>query len=405
MPTQAYIDRTIDQAMAYFPNDHNIRIMHYARAATIDSFGNPLLSPRIITPLLKGHAGYGKTSKVREYAKKMDIGLIERKLGGITDIAEVFGMVDTDPEGQVTVLCKPAWWPDPEHNPNHCPEGIILWDDATRCLPHILQSIMQLWIDGEVNGLELPPGWTLVCTGNPEDGYNVTTMDSAQESRLLTIGYSRPNEVFFEQLELQGVDDDLKNVWMGTEETHVNPPELKLTKPADNDRLKMIFARVYDYLKHDDIALQAVAKSMFDPRFLVALNAMRKAEKPLRPEQILNEWSENQDKAQIYILNRRTDLVNISVTKLLTYLSTRDVDQVTNLNPDAYRHLAAFCTMLPSSEGQHFLTKLTERKDSRGIGHATDLKKACIAVNSPFVKVIAETMTKIEQKLKARRGA
>jgi len=137
IPTNlSYYASGVQDAMTHFAEDTVMRVTHYCRLATLESVTKPHYSPRAITPFITGHAGYGKTSKLREYARKMGIGYRERKLGGIVDIAEVLGMYRTDMATGQTVMAKPEWWPDESKEP----EGIVVFDDATRALPHILQA-------------------------------------------------------------------------------------------------------------------------------------------------------------------------------------------------------------------------------------------------------------------------
>lgn len=399
---QARLDDVNKKAFKLFPTDPYMRICYYTREATMDSRCQQHYSPRIITSFVVGHGGYGKTTKMRQMARDLGIGYREVKLGGITDIAEVIGMVDTVdvmmPDGSTkkkTVLCPPNWWPDPESNPDDA-EGIIVFDDATRCLPHIMNAVMQLWIDGEYNGLVLPDGWNIICTGNPEGEYNVTSMDSAQWSRMLVIGYTRPNELFYEQLERQDIHDDLKNVWMSTEEDTVSPPQLTLELPTNNDRLKMIFGRVYPYLLGDDQALTIAAKSMFGPKFLTILASMREKDRPISPDDILNNWEEVAPTLKRYIESRRTDLVNISTVRLLTYMTSKNPDEFTE---DQYANVARLGEALPSSEQTLLVTRLTGDNGGKGQEFGKLLKLACMKTDSTFAKTVRETIVSIERRL------
>ena len=124
--------QTVERANKYFPSNPYMRAALYCHAATIEGRDNPLLSPKIITSMIVGKAGYGKTSVLRQMARETGIGFREIQLGGITDIAEVLGLVekmDIDGSGKAkTVLSLPEWWPDPCTNAEDA-EGIILFDD------------------------------------------------------------------------------------------------------------------------------------------------------------------------------------------------------------------------------------------------------------------------------------
>jgi hypothetical protein len=383
----------VNEALKVFPDDTVMRIVHYCREATLDGVLNPHWSPRAITPFIVGPAGYGKTSKLREYARKMNIGYRERKLGGIVDIAEVLGMYRTDLATGNTILARPDWWPDETKEP----EGVIVFDDATRALPHILQGIMQLAIDRDYNDLILPEGWSFVFTGNPEEGYNVTATDDAQKSRFLMLNYSRPNEVFYEQLELQAVDSDLKNMWM-KDPSMCECPKVEITKPTDNDRTKMIFARIYGFLKYDEAALQHAANTMFGTGWLAKLLAMKKEHQPLEPLDILDNLPEHRHRIREYTENMRNDAIALTVMRLTTFMCTREPGEFTN---EQYKNLCDFGMLLSDSDFALIITRLMMHKT-----HASEFSNRLTAVtrtkedNGAFTQRFLELRKQIDRKLK-----
>ena len=80
---------------------------------------------------------------------------------------------------QRTRYAPPAWAPTEE-----CP-GILLFDDGNRASQRIMKGLMQLVQDYRTISWELPRGWTIVFTGNPDNRMNqVTSMDTAQLSRM-----------------------------------------------------------------------------------------------------------------------------------------------------------------------------------------------------------------------------
>lgn len=383
-------------AMELFPTDVYNRIIHYAREATMDARSNAHYSPRIITPFFVGHAGYGKTSRMRQYAREMGIGYRERKLAGITDISEVFGMVRTDPQTGETKHAAPSWWPDPTKEP----EGMIVFDDATRCHNFIWNAVMQLMIDGCYNDLVLPEGWFIVCTGNPPEDYSgVIELDAAQSSRTLMIAYNRPNEVFYEQLERQDIHSDLKNLWMKSGEADAKVCTIAL-KPENNDRLKVLFGRIYPYLQGDDIALNLVANTMFGSGFVSAINAMRSQNKPMEPEDILNRWEELKDTFIDHVNNRRTDVVSITTTRLITYLSTHDPESFTL---PQLKNVSEFGCAIPEANGKEFIDKVCSTSLSSGTRYSQRILEASKTAkdNGPFAARMADLTRRITQKMAA----
>lgn len=74
---------------------------------------------------------------------------------------------------------KPAWVP------TQAKPGIILFDDGNRASQRIMKGLMQLVQDYKTISWDIPAGWTIVFTGNPDNRYNqVTSMDTAQLTRM-----------------------------------------------------------------------------------------------------------------------------------------------------------------------------------------------------------------------------
>lgn len=383
--TPKHIQYVTSKAHEMFPADPYLRVLHYSREATMAGRVMPHYSPKMVTPFIIGHGGYGKTSKMREYARKMGIGYRERQLAGITDVAEILGLSRVNPETGLTETAPPAWWP----NENTEPEGMIVWDDWTRGLPHIIDAIMQLMINGEYNGLRLPDGWTMVCTGNPDEGYAVRALDPAQLSRMLVMAYNRPNEVFFEQLELQDVDPDLKNLWM-KDQSQVDAPTLTLEKPPSNDRTKMIFARVYPYLKEDETALQIVGRTMFGDGFITAIAAMKSEYKPIEPEQVIE--GEAVKEIEKYLEAKRSDMVALSTLRMIHHLNTRSPEDFTE---EHYKNMAAWGMVLPQSDAALFVQKvMSTTNGGRGMGYSQKMINATrvSGKNGPFAQRIVQIL-------------
>ena len=74
----------------------------------------------------------------------------------------------------VTKTCPPEWVPTEEK------PGIIIFDDGNRASIRIQKGLMQLVQDYKTIGWEIPAGWTILFTGNPDNqNYLVTTVDDA----------------------------------------------------------------------------------------------------------------------------------------------------------------------------------------------------------------------------------
>ena len=85
---------------------------------------------------------------------------------------------ETDGE-QRTIYAPPSWVPKEER------PGVLLFDDGNRASQRIIKGLMQLVQDYRTISWEIPQGWTIVFTGNPDNRFNqVTSMDTAQLSRM-----------------------------------------------------------------------------------------------------------------------------------------------------------------------------------------------------------------------------
>ena len=74
----------------------------------------------------------------------------------------------------VTKTCPPEWVPTEER------PGIIIFDDGNRASIRIQKGLMQLVQDYKTIGWQIPAGWTILFTGNPDNqNYLVTTVDDA----------------------------------------------------------------------------------------------------------------------------------------------------------------------------------------------------------------------------------
>lgn len=153
-----------------------------------------------------GEAGIGKTSGVISLANDMGLAHAKLNLAQMDELAELIGFPIREfmtkeglwvNEVQVrdnpskyhitdvtrTTWCPPKWVPQDTHK-----GGILILDDWTRADPRFIQAVMELIDRGEYVSWKLPKGWTIVLTGNPQDGdYSVNSIDDAQRTRFMSI--------------------------------------------------------------------------------------------------------------------------------------------------------------------------------------------------------------------------
>lgn len=169
---------------------------------------NKTLQEKELKPVavnLCGHAGLGKSAIVEQIAKELDANYIFLSLAELTDPAELCGwpikehyvckdeectwitgeLIDAYIKAGYHMTSEtrmgyaiPTWLKGLDPNKS----TICVLDDYTRANPAILQACMQITYEQKYISWELPKNTTIILTTNPEEGYNVNSIDEAQMS-------------------------------------------------------------------------------------------------------------------------------------------------------------------------------------------------------------------------------
>jgi hypothetical protein len=340
------------EGLTKFPGNIALRLIHAAHWATVHAAGKTYFRPQHVVVNLVGPAGVGKTSTVEDYCRQEGIGYV-RLDTAVTDIAEVFGMVFVNQTTGETTWAKPHWWPED----NSESRGIICLDDFTRAAPHIQSSLQQFILERSFNGAIIPDTWSLVLTSNPstmDDAvYNVSELDPAQLSRMISVPWSPSEDVFYEQLSKQDVDGDLMNFWMKNPEM-VRMPKPKLEEAPDNPRMKMIFNRIYPYIKEDKALLDFVGTSMFGTKFMATFKSFMTSEQPLDPLTII-DGKPFKAKIDKWEKDGRNDLISITIQRLVLYLK-----KIETVDKKQFEAVSEFMKGVPIEAGLDGMRKLTD---------------------------------------------
>lgn len=322
-----------------------IRVLLYAREATLMNLTNPNARPKSVVINVQGHPGIGKTAVLEHLARNEDLSYQRVDVGGVIDVAEIFGMANINPETGFSEFAKPYWWPRPGT------AGILNIDDITRAHPNALQALQQFVIERSFGNLTLPDEWTIATTSNPDDGNNqVNEMDSAFDTRMITLAYNRPIEVYYEQLDRQNVSDRAANFWRANQEMKKARPitPKPVMDATANDRYTMLFNHMEHFLFHDEEALMLVASNMFGKEWATSYIAYAKADDhPISPEQILDQWGPAMaKKATDQFKKGFNDLLKLSGDRLLTRMKLMAV-----ITPKQWDNIAAFMLVMPNDSG------------------------------------------------------
>jgi len=139
---------------------------------------NPSLAHCLPPILLRGAPGVGKSTMVKDIAKRLGIGFIDVRLAEMERVD--FAGLPSIEKGS-TKWNVPAIWPT-----EGC--GIILLDEITSAPADVQVAAYQLVLDRCISNSDykLPDGWYIVAAGNRDtDGAVVKSMSSALANRFM----------------------------------------------------------------------------------------------------------------------------------------------------------------------------------------------------------------------------
>lgn len=179
---------------------------------------------------VEGEAGLGKTSAIKQVVGERNIQIIRRNLAEIEELGDLVGFptklhslrkggdtiwVDDatvdfykNQGYEVTGESKMSYSP-PEWivNVDKDQGGILLLDDFTRADPRFMQATMTLIETQSYASWKLPKGWTIVLTTNPDNGeYQVSSLDTAQQTRFLSVNLKFNLDCWAKWAESEGID-------------------------------------------------------------------------------------------------------------------------------------------------------------------------------------------------------
>jgi len=135
------------------------------RAKDLSESLSALVEQKVPT-FLWGAPGIGKSSIVKQIAKKSGISFIDLRLA-LMDPTDLKGIPFYDKESHTALWAPPAFLPRDG-------EGILFLDELNSAPPSVQSSAYQLILDRRVGEYELPAGWAIVAAGNREGDRGVT---------------------------------------------------------------------------------------------------------------------------------------------------------------------------------------------------------------------------------------
>ena len=125
---------------------------------------------------IEGAPGGGKTTVVREVARELEIGYIEKHMP--TMLVEDFGMPWPTADDITFQYKLPDWFP--AENRDDIPEnGIICFDDRNQSGPDLQKVLANIQQARNLHGMKMKAGWSVMSTGNRQS-------DRAGSNRVLS---------------------------------------------------------------------------------------------------------------------------------------------------------------------------------------------------------------------------
>jgi hypothetical protein len=246
----------------------------------------------------------------------------------------------------------------------------------------------------------LDPGSFIVCTRNPDgEDYDVDGIDPAQLSRTIPIVYNTNEKTFFEQLQAQDIDPEIINFWMKHPEL-ARPKQAKIqpVKEAQSSRFRMLFSEIYEYIKHDQAVFNEVVSSMFGAEFLSVLMADKRAQQPIDPVEIINNWNPALEKKVTEYAKNHPDVLAVTAQRMAYFLNDKD----TNVTDPELTRVIQFMVSLPQDTSFMLAKLLMDVGQPKADNYA--LRIASLSRQFPDDKNIAKQMmalrSNINNKLK-----
>lgn len=295
---------------------------------------------------VEGESGIGKTSAIMELAAELDMDFVKLNLSELEEVGELAGFPVKEfsvikegtekyvSENMLPLYAKAKWAPTGKHRmgyaqpqwiANKSKPVILLLDDFSRANHMFMQAIMELCDRQEFVSWKLPKGSTIILSSNPDNGsYNVTTLDTAQQSRFMNLYMRFDIDVWGRWAEKDEVDTRCVNFLL------MNP---ELVTERYNSRAYITFFNsiktVKDFEKELPL-IQMLGEGAIGPEGSTMFTSFinNKLDKIISPKEILTHVNES------YVVGELNSCVNVAGSHradISSVIATRVVNYALNL--------------------------------------------------------------------------
>lgn len=138
--------------------------------------------------LLKGDSGKGKSSCVKQAAKKLNIKVIDKRLSQMLE-GDLMGLPKI--VNNQTVTTRPDWFELACDEP-----AMLFFDELNRAAPSVQQGVFEIILDRTLLGRTLHPDTKVISAVNDGDDYIVNEMDPALQRRFLSLDFEPTKDEF-----------------------------------------------------------------------------------------------------------------------------------------------------------------------------------------------------------------
>jgi hypothetical protein len=294
---------------------------------------------------VEGLAGIGKTSTIIQVAEELGYGFTKLSLSQLDELGDLIGFPVKEfevckdggsckwvPETLLPMYIQSQYKPTGQKRMSHAiPEWIqgkgenhiLILDDYSRAQARFIQAAMEIIDRQEYVSWKLPKGWTVILTSNPDNGdYFVTSMDTAQKTRMLNVNLKFDEKVWAQwaennQIDSRGINFILMHPELVTEQT--------------NARSITTFFNSISSIKDFEKKLPLVqligegsVGNEFSTMFTMFIN--NKLDKLIHPDEILtaNDWKIVSKKLEetIGVVNTedyRADIAGVIANRIINY--------------------------------------------------------------------------------------
>jgi len=269
------------------------------------------MTPEDQAIMLIGIHGIGKSEFVKDYFQKRGYAIIMLFLGQMADAGDLIGLPDRtmvtfsydgkEVTQKITEFCPPKWWPRDNNT-----KLVLFLDEFNRGKPEVYQCIMDMALNRQLNGLNLPEHTRIIAAINPLDdkfGYQVTELDPALFDRFNVYGFapSRKEWVYW------AIDNHVHKLVIGFivkhGAVHLDPPangKMGVVYPSRRSwvRLSKIIQKNPKLLAEEDfVTLRDISAGIIGESASSSFYAfIREQQKGVHPGRIVTAWDAEVEK-------------------------------------------------------------------------------------------------------------